>query len=76
MKKYRIHNQLTGLEEEALTFEEAKVLQDTIRQAYYETIQGLFAITVLRENVDGSWTQYLSDENGEPIEISSELFGG
>ncbi len=69
-KKYSIHNQLTGLQEEALTFEDAKVLQEQIKQAYYETIQGLFTITVLVENEDGSWTQSVSDDNGEPIIIN------
>lgn len=75
-KKYRIHNQATGLEEEVLSFEDAKVLQNTIRQAYYETIQDLFAITVLTENEDGSWTQCLADANGEPILITSDLYKG
>ena len=76
MKKYRIHNQITGLEEEAMTFEDAKVLQDTIRQAYYEYIKDLFAITVLTENEDGSWTQCLSDSQGEPILQTIDLFKG
>ena len=66
MKKYLIHNQLTGLQEEALTFEDAKVLQEQIRQAYYATIQGLFTITVMVENEDGSWTQSVADANGNP----------
>lgn len=71
-KKYYIHNQLTGLQEEALTFEEAKILQDKIRQDYYKTIEGIFTITVMVENQDGSWTQSISDENGEPIIINEE----
>jgi hypothetical protein len=70
-QKYLIHNQLTGLQEEALTFEDAKILQETIRQAYYETIQGLFTITVMVENSDASWTQSVADENGNPIEIKA-----
>jgi len=68
-KKYNIHNQLTGLQEEAITFEEAKILQDKIRQDYYKTIEGLFAITVLVQNEDNSWTQSLADENGNPIVV-------
>ena len=68
-QKYLIHNQLTGLQEEALTFEDAKILQDKIKQAYYETIQGLFTITVLIQNEDGLWTQSVADENGNPIEM-------
>ena len=71
-KKYSIHNQLTGLQEETLTFEDAKVLQEQIKQAYYETIQGLFTITVMVENQNGSWTQSISDDNGEPIIINEE----
>ena len=66
-KKYNIHNQLTGLQEEAITFEEAKILQDKIRQDYYKTIEGLFTITVLVQNEDNSWTQSVADENGNPI---------
>ena len=71
-KKYNIHNQLTGLQEEALTFEDVKILQEQIKQAYYDSIQGLFTITVLVENGDGSWTQSVADENGEPIIIDEE----
>lgn len=67
IRKYYIHNQLTGLHEEALTFEDAKVLQEKIKQAYYETIQGLFTITVMVENSDGNMTQSVADENGNPI---------
>ena len=66
-QKYLIHNQLTGLQEEALTFADAKVLQATIREAYLATIEGLFTITVSVQNEDGSWTQSVADENGEPI---------
>jgi hypothetical protein len=68
-KKYSIHNQLTGLQEEALTFEDAKILQDKIRQDYYKTIEGLFTITVLVQNENNSWTQSVADENGDPIVI-------
>lgn len=67
-KKYSIHNQLTGLQEEALTFEDSLALQEQIRQAYYATIQGLFTITVLVQNEDGSWTQTVADADGNPIE--------
>jgi hypothetical protein len=68
-QKYSIHNQLTGLQEEAITFEEAKIVQDKIRQDYYKTIEGLFTITVLVQNGDNSWTQSVADENGNPIVI-------
>lgn len=71
-QKYSIHNQLTGRQEEALTFEDAKILQEKIKQAYYETIQGLFTITVLIENSDNTWTQSVADENGNPIAFTAE----
>lgn len=66
-KKYEIHNQLTGLLEEAPTYEDALVLQARIRNEYMESIAGLFTITVLTQNQDGSWTQGVSDENGNLI---------
>ena len=71
-KKYSIHNQLTGLQEEALTFEDSKVLQQRLKQEWLEYNTGLFTITVLVENGDGSWTQSVADENGEPIIINEE----
>lgn len=66
-RKYSIHNQVTGLLEEAQTFEEVLVLQERIKQDYLEFNKDLFLITVLVENEDGSWTQTLADENGNPI---------
>lgn len=66
-KKYRIHNQLTGLQDEANSFEDAKLLQQRLKQEYYESIESLFNISVLTENEDGSWTQSLSDDEGNPI---------
>jgi hypothetical protein len=66
IKKYEVHNQLTGMLEEAQTFEEAKLLQDRIRNEYMAHIEDLFAITVLAQNPDGSWTQSLSNDEGNP----------
>jgi hypothetical protein len=68
-QKYTVHNQLTGLQEEAFTFEDAKVLQARIKADYLASIEGVFGITVLVENEDGSWTQSLADENGNPIPL-------
>ena len=65
-RKYEVHNQLTGMLEEAQTFEEAKVLQARIRDEYMAHIADLFAITVLVQNEDGSWTQSLSNDEGDP----------
>lgn len=67
MRKYEIHNQVTGGQEEASTFQEALTLQARIKQDYLEFNKGLFVITVLDQNGDGSWIQRLADENGEPI---------
>lgn len=68
-QKYSIHNQLTGLQEEAVTFEDAKILQARIKADYLTSIEGLFTITVLVQNEDGSWTQSVSDESGNPAVI-------
>ena len=65
--KYEIHNQLTGLTEEADTYEQAVVLQTAIREAYIASIETLFAIAVLVQNEDGSWTISASDANGNPV---------
>jgi hypothetical protein len=71
--KYEIHNQLTGLLEQAATFEEAKILKERIRAEYIASIESLFQITALVQNEDGSWTQSLADANGQPI-VNSSLF--
>jgi hypothetical protein len=66
-KKYEVYNQLTGQSEMAIDFSDIKIIQSRIREEYLANIEGLFAITVLVENEDGSWTQSESDENGEPV---------
>jgi hypothetical protein len=68
-RKYSVHNQLTGLQEEVLTWEEAKQLREKNRAEYIAHIESLFAITILIENSDGSWTQSLTDANGDPDTI-------
>ena len=72
MRKYEIHNQVTGLSEEAPTFQDALTLQERIKQDYLEFQKGLFAITVLTQNEDGSWTYAVSDDNGNPIPPPTE----
>lgn len=68
MKKYEIHNQLTGLSEESSTFEGAKILQDRLLNEYVSHVRNsLFRISVLIQNTDGSWTQGVSDDFGEMI---------
>ena len=75
--KYQVHNQLTGLLEESSSFEDAKILQARIRSEYYAQIEGVFAISVLVQNEDESWTQSQSDEEGNPIIVDyTELYLG
>jgi len=64
---YEVHNQVTGLLEQAQTFEDALVLQERIKQDYLEFNKELFLIAVSTQNEDGSWTQALADENGNPV---------
>lgn len=66
-KRYEVHNQVTGLLESADTYEDALILQARIKQDYLEFQKGLFAISVLVKNPDGTWTQSLADENGDPL---------
>jgi hypothetical protein len=67
MKKYNIFNQLTGQTEEASTYEDALILQTKIKNDYYTSIEGLFTITVLVKNEDETWTQSISDNEGNPV---------
>lgn len=70
-RKYECHNQLTGQLEQVDTFEEALVLQQRLREEYIlSRVDPLFRITVLEENSDGSWTQSLSDDQGNPLSNS------
>jgi hypothetical protein len=68
-RKYWIHNQRTGLQEEALTFEDALTLQQNIKEQLPEHADQpeLFVITVLVQNEDGTWTQSRADSNGDPL---------
>lgn len=67
MKKYNVFNQLTGKAEEALSYEDALILQEKIKNDYYNSIQSLFTITVLIKNENDTWTQSVSDNKGNPI---------
>ena len=61
-RKWAVHNQITGLQEEFDSFETIKARRlELISESY------LFAITVLVQNEDETWTQSLADENGDPI---------
>jgi len=61
-RKWLVHNQRTGLQEERSSFEEIKVR----RLEIIEESQ-LFNITVMVKNENGTWTQSLADENGDPV---------
>ena len=61
-RKWAIHNQVTGLQEERDSFEAIKIRrQEVIEES------GLFNITVLVQNEDGTGTHSLSDANGDPV---------
>ena len=53
-QKYSIHNQTTGLSEEATTFEDALILQKKIQQDWIDFNQSIFTITILVQNEDGT----------------------
>jgi hypothetical protein len=61
-RKWAVHNQRTGLQEERDSF-------DVIKTRRLEIIEEshLFDITVLVQNEDSTWTQSMADENGDPI---------
>jgi len=61
-RKWAIHNQITGLQEELDSFEAIKARRlEVIEES------GLFNITVLVQNEDETWTQTLADANGDPV---------
>lgn len=66
-QKYSIHNQTTGLSEEATTFEDALILQKKIQQDWIDFNQSIFTITILVQNEDGTWTQNVADNQGNPV---------
>ena len=61
-RKWAVHNQKTGLQEELDSFEAMKARRLEIIEESH-----LFDITVLVQNEDGTWTQTLADANGDPI---------
>ena len=65
-RKYEIGNQLTGISDSADTFEQIKITREKNIADFIEYL-GCFKITVLEQNIDGSWVQSLADENGNPI---------
>lgn len=68
MRKYEVPNQLTGVSEEAATFEEAVALRTQLKgQFIADRVDPLYVITVLVQNEDGSWTQSVADEHGDPV---------
>ena len=61
-RKWLVHNQVTGLQEERDTFDGIKARRLEIIEESH-----LFDITVMVKNEDGTWTQSLADENGDLI---------
>ena len=66
-RKWAVHNQITGLQEELDSFEAIKTRRLEIIEESH-----LFDITVLVQNEDGSWTQTLADANGDPVPPPTE----
>jgi hypothetical protein len=66
-RKWAVHNQITGLQEELDSFEAIKTRRlEIIEQSR------LFDITVLVQNEDETWTQTLADANGDPVPPPTE----
>jgi hypothetical protein len=66
-RKWAVHNQTTGLQEELDSFEAIKARRLEIIEESH-----LFDITVLVQNEDGTWTQSLADKNGDPVPLPTE----
>jgi hypothetical protein len=67
-KKYEVHNQLTGMLEEVQIWGDAQQLRARLRDEYIaRMVDPLFQISVLVQNENGSWTQSLANDDGEPI---------
>ena len=66
-RKWAVHNQTTGLQEERDSFEAMKTRRLEIIEESH-----LFDITVLVQNEDGTWTQSLADANGDPVAPPTE----
>ncbi len=66
IRKYQVENQITGIPDEAETFEEIKLIREK-NLADLVAHAGIFVITILIQNDDGAWVQSVPDENGDPI---------
>lgn len=66
-RKWAVHNQVTGLQEELDSFEAIKARRLEIIEE-----SRLFDITVLVQNEDETWTQTLADANGDPVPAPTE----
>ena len=66
-RKWAVHNQITGLQEELDSFEAMKARRLEIIEE-----SRLFDITVLVQNEDETWTQSLADANGDPVPPPTE----
>ena len=66
IRKYQVENQITGIPDEADTFDEIKQIRMQNLDAFAKH-SGYFVITILEQNEDGAWVQSVPNENGEPI---------
>lgn len=67
--QYEVPNQLTGISERVNTWEEALALRNKMITDYLTNLSGIFNISILVQNEDGSWTQSVADNNGLPIPV-------
>lgn len=66
-RKWLVHNQITGLQEERDSFDGIKARRLEIIEESH-----LFDITVMVKNEDNTWTQSLADANGDPVPPPTE----
>lgn len=75
--RYQIPNQITGISDHADTYTEALEIQKKNIDDYVSYSlnkpDGLFDITIMIENSNGTITQRLCDENGNPMPTPAEL---
>lgn len=68
MRTYSVHNLLTNNPETALTWTDAQILRDRLKNDYiHDRVNDMFPIIIMEENEDGSVKYSRADENGEPI---------
>jgi hypothetical protein len=66
IRKYQVENQITGIADEADSFEEIKQIREQ-NIANFLVHTGAFVITILVQNEDGAWVQSVPDANGDLV---------